>query len=113
MGDSSISSIRYKDISDDKLDIAVTRLRCPVAVIRNRPARGQQLTSSSRNNVSFFVGTDNETLSVAIRVRNEDSSPRAIDQQGRLLEKAKQFEHDDDNDNYSDYVEDASVHVVD
>jgi hypothetical protein len=48
-----------------------------------------------------------------IRVRNEDSSPAAIDPQGRLLEKAKQFEHDDDNDNYSDYVEEASVHAVD
>jgi len=36
MADSLISSIRYKDISDDKVDIAVTKLKCPVALIRNR-----------------------------------------------------------------------------
>ena len=35
MADSLISSIRYKDISDDKVDIAV-KLKCPVALIRNR-----------------------------------------------------------------------------
>ena len=29
MADSSISSIRYKDISDDKVDIAVTKLKMP------------------------------------------------------------------------------------
>jgi hypothetical protein len=33
--------------------------------------------------------------------------------QGQFLEQAEQFEHDYDNDNYSDYVEDVSVHVVD
>jgi hypothetical protein len=38
MADSSISSIRYNDISDDKVDIAVTKLKCPVALIRNRCA---------------------------------------------------------------------------
>jgi hypothetical protein len=41
-------SIRYKDISDDKADIAVTKLKCPATLIRNG-----QLTSSSRNTVSF------------------------------------------------------------
>jgi hypothetical protein len=39
-------------------------------------------------------------------------SPWQSRQQGRLLEKAEQFEHDYDNDNYSDYVEDASVHAM-
>jgi hypothetical protein len=48
MADSSISSIRYKDISDDKVDIAVTKLKCPATLIRTR-----QLTSSSRNTVSL------------------------------------------------------------
>jgi hypothetical protein len=55
--------------------------------------------------------TDNETRSVAMRVSNEDSSPVAIAPAG--LEEAKQFENDYNNDNYSDYVEDASVHAVD
>ena len=56
--------------------------------------------------------TDNETRSVAMSINNEDSSPAVIAQQGRLLEQAKQFEYDYDNDDYSDYVEDASVHAV-
>jgi hypothetical protein len=110
MANSSIS-IRYKDISDDRVDIAVTKLKCPAALIRNRRA-WRQLTSSS-GNCERFVGTDNETLSVAIRVSNEDASPWQSHQQGQLLEQAKQFEDDYDYDNYSDYVEDASVHAAD
>jgi hypothetical protein len=31
--------------------------------------------------------------------------------QGRFLEQPEQFEHDYDNDNYSNDIEDASVHV--
>ena len=61
----------------------------------------------------LFVGTDNETLSVAMRISNEDSSLVALHRQGQFLEQAEQFEHDNDNDNYSDYVEDVSVHAVD
>jgi hypothetical protein len=34
-------------------------------------------------------------------------------EEGRLLEQAEQFEDDYDNDNYSDYVENASVHAGD
>jgi hypothetical protein len=34
-----------------------------------------------------------------------------IHQRGRLLEQAERFEDDHDNDNYSDYIEDASVHA--
>jgi len=37
----------------------------------------------------------------------------AIDPQGQILEQAEQFEHDYDYDNYSDYVEDVSVHAED
>ena len=36
-----------------------------------------------------------------------------LHRQGQFLEQAEQFEHDYDNDNYSDYVEDASVHAED
>ena len=32
---------------------------------------------------------------------------------GQILEQAEQFEHDYDDDNYSDYVEDVSVHAED
>jgi hypothetical protein len=33
--------------------------------------------------------------------------------QSEFLEQAEQFEHDYDNNDYSDYVEDVSVHVGD
>jgi len=108
MADSLISSIRYKDISDEKGDIAATKLKCPVALVRNR-----QTDFEFERHCQLFVDTDNETLAVAIRVSNENSSPWQSHQQSRLLEKAEQFEDDYDNDNYSDYVEDASVHAVD
>jgi hypothetical protein len=36
-----------------------------------------------------------------------------MDPQGQILEQAEQFENDYDNNNYSDYVEDASVHAED
>ena len=108
MADSSISSIRYKDISDDKGDIAVTKLKCPVALIRNR-----QTDFEFEGHCQLFVDTDNETLSVAMRISNEDSSLLAIYRQANSLEQAEQFEHDYDNNNYSDYVEDVSIHAED
>jgi hypothetical protein len=48
-----------------------------------------------------------------MRDSTEQSSSVVIQQQGRLLEQAEQFEDNHDNDNYSDYVEDASVHAGD
>jgi Zn-dependent metalloprotease len=42
---------------------------------------------------------------------NEESFSMAIRQQGRLLEHPEDFEDDNDNDNYSDYVENVSVHA--
>jgi len=73
MVDSSISSIRYKDISDDKAEIAVTKLKCPATLIRKR-----QLTSSSRNTVSRSSALTKKTLSVAMRISNADCSLVAI-----------------------------------
>jgi hypothetical protein len=62
----------------------------------------------------LFVGADDESLSVvAVRVGNEESSSVAIAPARPILEQAEQFEDDPDNDNYSDYVEDASIHAVD
>jgi len=49
----------------------------------------------------------------AMRLGNEESFSLAIRQQGRLLEHPEDFEDDNDNDNYSDYVENASVHAGD
>jgi hypothetical protein len=43
---------------------------------------------------------------------NEDPSLLAIAAQGQLLKKAEQFEYDYDNNNYSNYIEDVSVHAV-
>jgi len=39
--------------------------------------------------------------------------PRNSTGKANSLEQAEQFEHDYDNNNYSDYVEDVSVHAVD
>jgi hypothetical protein len=36
-----------------------------------------------------------------------------VRKQRRRLEQAEQLEDDHDNDNYSDYVEDTSVHAAD
>ena len=43
----------------------------------------------------------------------EGSSLVAIATVGQILEKAEQFEHDYDNNDYSDYIEDVSVHAGD
>jgi hypothetical protein len=48
-----------------------------------------------------------------MRVSNEHLVPLASTSKPSLLEEAKQFENDHDNDNYSDYIEDASVHGED
>ena len=60
MAGSLISSICYKDISDDKGDIAVTKLKYPVALIRNR-----QTDFEFGTHCQLLVETDNETLAVA------------------------------------------------
>jgi hypothetical protein len=48
-----------------------------------------------------------------MHLSNEESSSLAIHQRGPLLEQAKQFKDNYDNDNYSDYIENASVHADD
>ena len=106
-----ISSIRYKDISHDKADVAVTKLKTPCGTY-SQPVRRNGLRVQEP--VSVFVGTDNETLSVThARQQRRFFARGNRSRQDRLLKKAEQFENDYNNDNYSDYVEDASVHVVD
>jgi hypothetical protein len=55
------------------------------------------------------------SIVVAMRISSGESSSVTCQshQQGRLLEQAQEFEDDHDNDNYSDYVEDVSVHAGD
>jgi hypothetical protein len=98
----------YKDISDDKVDIAVTKLKCPVALIRNR-----QLTSSSRSTVGFSSTLTMKRWPSRCLSATKILRSWQLQRQGQLLEQAEQFEHDYDNDNYSDYVEDVSVHALD
>jgi hypothetical protein len=45
-----------------------------------------------------------------MHVTNENSSSVGIHQRSRLLKQAEQFKDNYDNDNYTDYVENASVH---
>jgi hypothetical protein len=63
-------SICYQDVSQDKLDIAVTKLRRSVTTI----ATGTDFEFEKC--CQFFVGIDNETPSVAMPVRNGDSVAR-------------------------------------
>ena len=70
----------------------------------------RQLTFKFEKHCQLF-GTDNEALSVATRISNDRSSAVAVAARP-ILKQAEQFEDDYDNNNYSDYVEDASVHAV-
>jgi len=66
----------------------------------------------ARETCQFFVGVDDEPLSVvAVRITNEESSSLTIRHEGQLLEHPEDFEDDNDNDKYSDYVENVSVHA--
>jgi hypothetical protein len=76
-----------------------------VTLIGNR-----QLTSSSKNTVSFR--TNSETLSVAICISDDGPWFAAATCKANFLKQPEQFEDDYDNNNYSDYVEDISVHAA-
>jgi len=49
-------------------------------------------------------------LSVRTPISKEYSSLQVAGLASQFLEQAEQFEHDYDNNDYSDYVEDVSVH---
>ena len=92
-------------------------IRCRRAVMATRHSRSKDKTlfdSHSRptgKHCYLFVRTDNETPSVAMRIGNQDFSLK-IAVTKSSLKQAEQFEHDYNNHNYSDYVEDASVHAL-
>ena len=98
--------VRYKDTSDDKVDIALTKLKMPC------DTRWQPTTDFKFAKHCQLFGTNNETLSVAMRISDEGPSLAAATRKANFLKQAEQFEDDYDNNNYSDYVEDASVHAV-
>jgi hypothetical protein len=98
--------VRYKDTSDDKVDIALTNLKMPCDT-HQRPTRDFE----SEKHCQLF-GTDNETLSVAMRISDDGPWFAAAICKANFLKQAEQFEDDYDNNNYSDYVEDASVHAM-
>jgi hypothetical protein len=71
-----ISSISYKDTSDDKVDVALQKLRCPRTFIGNRQLIRVETLSA--------VYKCNEPLSVATRISDEDPLLLAIAPQGQL-----------------------------
>ena len=73
-------------------------------------AHWQQTTDFDFEKHCQFFGTDNNGPIVATRISDDGSS--VADVARPILKKAEQFEDDYDNNNYSDYVEDASVHAV-
>jgi hypothetical protein len=98
-----ISPLSYKNTSDDKVDVALLKCRRTLIGARGLIRVGERCQ---------LFGSDHEPPSVATRISNEHSSLFAIATQGQLLKKAQQFEYDHDNNNYSDNIEDASVHSV-
>jgi hypothetical protein len=59
-----------------------------------------------------LFGSDNEPLSVAHASATEILRSLQLSRRANFLKKAEQFEYDYDDNNYSDYIEDASVHAV-
>ena len=91
MANSSICSIRYKDISDDKVDIAVTKFKFHVTLIRNR-----QLTSRSRNTASLSSARTMKRSASRCASATKILRSWQLHRQGQILEQAEQFEHDYD-----------------
>ena len=60
-----------------------------------------------------FNSSHNEAFFVASCVSNENLPQWRFTSRVDCLEQAEQFENDHDNDNYSDYVEDVSIHARD
>ena len=71
-----ISSISYKGTSDDKVDIALTNVKCPRTLIGIRQLIPVEIPSA--------LWKCNELLSVVTRISNEDPSLLAITPQGQL-----------------------------
>jgi len=104
MSTREIFPLSYRDTSDEKVDVALTKLKCPRTLI------GARWLISSRNAVSCLEVATNRRVSPhasATKILRSLQLPR----KANLLKKAEQFEYDYDNNNYSDYIEDVSVHA--
>jgi hypothetical protein len=98
--------LRYKDTSDDNVNVALTKLEIPVTLIGDR-----HLTPSSRDTVSFSKLTMKRRASpCASATKLLSSWPLSC--KTNFLKQAEQFEDDYDDNDYSNYVEDVSVHAV-
>jgi len=90
----------------DNIDIALTNLKMPCDT-HQRPKCDFESEKHCQ-----FLGTDNETLSVAMRISDDGPWFAAAICKANFLKQAEQFEDDYDNNNDSDYIEDASVHAL-
>ena len=97
-----ISSISYKDTSDDKVDVALTKVKCPRMLIGTR----QLIPVDTVSSLEVQRIAERHTF-----LSGEDPLLPAIAPQSHLKE-TEQFKDDYDDNNYSDYVEDASIHAV-
>jgi hypothetical protein len=75
--------VRYKDTSDDEGDIALTKLKMPCDT-HQRPT----LDFEFEKHCQLFR-TDNETLSVAMRISNKDPSLVAATPQGQVFKTGR------------------------
>ena len=91
-----ISSISNKDTSNDKVDVALVKLKCHGTFIGIRQLIASRNTVAERRHM---------------RQQRIHFAPFKLPQ-GQLLKQAEQFEDDYDNNDYSDYIEDVSVHAV-
>src|SRR6266568_7245456 len=95
------------------------RVHCLFSCPKNRSefARAPHLESNAivTSRVAQIARDQNRHLPLGMFAGHsrpqKKSSSLAIRQQGRLLEHPEDFEDDNDNDNYSDYVENVSVHA--
>jgi hypothetical protein len=102
-----ISSLSYKDTSDDEVDAVLTKLKCPRTLI------GARSPDFESKHCQLF-GSDGEPAECRHAHWPEKFfAPCTCRARPNLLKKPEQFEYDYDNNNYSDYIEDVSVHGCD
>jgi hypothetical protein len=70
--------VRYKDTSDDKVDIALTKFKMPC------DTHWQPTIDFEFEKDCQLFGTDNQTLSLSIRISDEGSSLVAVAPQSQL-----------------------------
>jgi hypothetical protein len=77
------------------------------------PVTQVQVISTLSSRKSSALHPAQRTAAVPVSISTKHSWAARTDQQPDFLKYAEQFEHDYDNDDYSNYVEDVSVHTGD